>query len=57
MTKIPVSKGVSKVEYAIRDLVLPATKLENQGHKIIKLNIGDPLAYPNFPTPPHMLNA
>ena len=57
MTKIPVSRGVSKVEYAIRDLVLPATKLENQGHKIIKLNIGDPLAYPNFPTPPHMLNA
>ena len=57
MTKIPVSRGVSKVEYAIRDLVLPATKLENQGHKIIKLNIGDPLAYPNFPTPAHMLNA
>jgi len=57
MTKIPVSKGVSKVEYAIRDLVLPATKLEKEGHEVIKLNIGDPLAYPNFPTPKHMVDA
>jgi len=57
MTKIPVSKGVSGVEYAIRDLLLPASKLEKKGHNIIKLNIGDPLAYPNFPTPEHMIEA
>lgn len=33
------------IEYAIRDVVVPATKLEKQGHKILKMNIGDPIAY------------
>ena len=54
---IPVSKRASSIEYAIRDVVVPATELEAQGHQIIKLNIGDPIAYPGLPTPQHMSNA
>ncbi len=46
-----------KIEYAIRDVVVPAMKLEEQGHEIIKLNIGDPIAYPGLPTPQHMVDA
>lgn len=54
---IPVSSRASSIEYAIRDVVVPATELERQGHDIIKLNIGDPIAYPGLPTPPHMVDA
>ena len=54
---IPVSDRSSKIEYAIRDVVVPADKLEAEGHEIIKLNLGDPLAYPGLPTPDHMINA
>ena len=55
--QIPVSKRASSIEYAIRDVVVPATELEKQGHKILKLNIGDPIAYPGLPTPKHMVDA
>ena len=54
---IPVSSRASTIEYAIRDVVVPATKLESEGHEIIKLNIGDPIAYPGLPTPQHMVEA
>ena len=54
---IPVASRASTIEYAIRDVVVPATKLEAEGHEIIKLNIGDPIAYPGLPTPPHMVEA
>mgnify|MGYP001156818265 FL=1 len=54
---IPVSSRASTIEYAIRDVVVPATKLEAEGHEIIKLNIGDPIAYPGLPTPQHMVEA
>ena len=47
----------ANIEYAIRDVVVPATELEAQGHEIIKLNIGDPIAYPGLPTPQHMVDA
>ena len=57
MDKFPVSTRVSNIEYAIRDVVLPAMELERQGKTILKLNIGDPLAYPGFPTPDHMIDA
>lgn len=57
MVEIPSSKRALNIEYAIRDVVVPATKLEAQGHSIIKLNIGDPIAYPGLPTPPHMVEA
>jgi alanine-synthesizing transaminase len=57
MQPIPASKRAASIEYAIRDVVVPATQLEAEGHEVIKLNIGDPLAYPGLPTPPHMVNA
>ena len=55
--QIPVAKRAASIEYAIRDVVVPATALEAQGHEIIKLNIGDPIAYPGLPTPKHMVDA
>ena len=54
---IPVSARASGIEYAIRDVVVPATKLEQQGHEIIKLNIGDPIALPGFANSSHMVDA
>lgn len=56
MTIIPASQRALDIEYAIRDIVLPARKLEEEGHKIYKLNIGDPNAY-DFDTPEHIKNA
>jgi len=47
------SQGVS---YAIREVILPARKLEEKGIKVIKLNIGDPIAY-DFDTPMHIKEA
>ena len=40
-----VTKKVAGVEYAIRDIVVAAKKLEQQGKKIEYLNIGDPVKY------------
>ena len=57
MSDIPVSERASRIEYAIRDVVVPATALEAEGHQILKLNIGDPIAYPGLPTPAHMIHA
>ncbi|MFC2174247.1 aminotransferase class I/II-fold pyridoxal phosphate-dependent enzyme [archaeon] len=51
-----VTDRVKGLKYAIRDVVLPAKKLEAQGHKIIKLNIGDPNHY-DFDTPEHIRKA
>ncbi len=45
-----------QVEYAIRDVVIPARALEKQGHEVLKLNIGDPVAY-GFQPPQHMIDA
>ena len=56
MSDIPVSERAARIEYAIRDVVVPATVLEAEGHEIIKLNIGDPIAYPGLPTPEHMIH-
>jgi len=57
VSDIPASKRATQIEYAIRDVVVPATVLEAEGHEIIKLNIGDPIAYPGLPTPDHMIRA
>ncbi len=54
---VNVSKRASSIEYAIRDVVVPAMELEKQGHEIIRLNIGDPLAYKGLQTPEHMISA
>ena len=53
---IPVSSRAANIEYAIRDVVVPAVELESQGHEIIKLNIGDPLLTLVFQHP-HMVEA
>lgn len=44
------------IRYAIRDVVLESNKVEAQGHKVLKLNIGDPLVY-DFKTPDHIVKA
>ena len=54
---IEASKRAAAIEYAIRDVVVPAIELEKQGHEIIRLNIGDPLAYEGLQTPSHMIEA
>jgi len=51
-----VAKRASTIKYAIRDIVVPATKLEKQGHKILKLNIGDPNKF-DFDTPQFIKDA
>jgi len=53
---LKVSKKVAAVEYAIRDVVSAAKKLENQGRKIEYLNIGDPVQY-GFQPPENVKNA
>ena len=40
-----VSKKVAGVEYAIRDIVNAARKVEQQGTKVDYLNIGDPVQF------------
>ncbi len=55
--RIDVSKRAAAIDYAIRDVVVPALELEKQGHDIIRLNIGDPLAFEGLPTPNHMVSA
>ncbi|DAC47543.1 MAG: alanine aminotransferase [Euryarchaeota archaeon] len=55
--KIDVSARAAAIEYAIRDVVVPAVELEKEGHEIIRLNVGDPLAFEGLPTPSHMISA
>ena len=43
--QVDVSASDAALENAIRDVVVPDIELEKQGHEIIRLNIGDPLAY------------
>ena len=40
-----VSKKVAGVEYAIRDIVTEARRLQKQGKKVTYLNIGDPVQF------------
>ncbi|MFM9875382.1 MAG: aminotransferase class I/II-fold pyridoxal phosphate-dependent enzyme [Nitrosarchaeum sp.] len=40
-----ISKKVAGVEYAIRDIVLAARKVEQKGMKVDYLNIGDPVQF------------
>jgi alanine-synthesizing transaminase len=47
---------LENVRYAIRDLACIAEEAAKQGHKILPLNIGDPLNF-DFQTPPHLIDA
>jgi len=53
---IDLTNRVKTIEYAIRDVVVYAKKLEKTGKKIIYLNIGDPCKY-DFDTPQHIKEA
>ena len=53
---IPATKRTLDIRNAIRDVVVEADKVAKQGHKVLKLNIGDPLAY-DFQTPDHIITA
>ncbi len=52
----PAARRAAELEYAIRDVVIPAREIEKQGHKVLKLNIGDPGPF-DFPVPEHMVQA
>ncbi|MEM2715116.1 MAG: aminotransferase class I/II-fold pyridoxal phosphate-dependent enzyme [Candidatus Thermoplasmatota archaeon] len=53
---ISVSNRVKNISYAIREVVVYARQLEKKGIKVLKMNIGDPIAY-DFDTPQHIKEA
>lgn len=50
------TKRAKEIEYAIRDVVVPARELERRGIEVLKLNIGDPIKY-DWETPEHVREA
>jgi alanine-synthesizing transaminase len=54
--EISAAKRLDNIHYAIRDLACVADELTRQGHKVVPLNIGDPLNF-DFQTPPHIIEA
>ena len=53
---IPVAGRLKAFEYAIRNVVAEAEKVEAAGRQVRYLNIGDPVAFA-FKTPPHLIAA
>src|SRR6266404_5840706 len=56
LREITAASRLEQVRYAIRDLAYVADEVAKQGHKILPLNIGDPLTF-DFQTPAHMIEA
>jgi aspartate/methionine/tyrosine aminotransferase len=56
MNMFRVTERTQTIEYAIRDVIAHAKKLETKGKKIIYLNIGDPVKF-DFDTPNHIKQA
>jgi len=54
--EVAAASRLDKVRYAIRDLASLAEEVGKDGHKILPLNIGDPLNF-DFETPRHMIEA
>jgi alanine-synthesizing transaminase len=54
--EITAAQRLENVRYAIRDMAVLADQLARDGHKILPLNIGDPLSF-DFSTPAHMIDA
>ena len=54
--EITAAKRLENVRYAIRDLACVADEVIQQGHKVLPLNVGDPLNF-DFQTPPHVIEA
>ena len=53
---ISPSNRAEDISYAIREVVVYAKELERKGIEVLKLNIGDPIAY-DFDTPQHIKDA
>jgi len=56
LREIAPATRLENVRYAIRDLACVADEVIRQGHKVLPLNIGDPLTF-DFQTPAHMIEA
>ena len=54
--EISAATRLKNVRYAIRDLACYADEVAKQGHKILPLNIGDPITF-DFQTPAHLIEA
>ena len=54
--EIAAARRLQNVRYAIRDLACVADEVTRQGHKVLPLNVGDPLNF-DFQTPPHIIDA
>ena len=54
--EIAAATRLNNVRYAIRDLACVADEVLKQGHKVLPLNVGDPLSF-DFQTPPHIVEA
>ena len=54
--EITAASRLDNVRYAIRDLACVADEVIQQGHKVLPLNVGDPLNF-DFQTPPHIIEA
>ena len=54
--EIPAAQRLENVRYAIRDLACVADEVAKKGHKILPLNIGDPINF-DFQTPAHLIEA
>jgi alanine-synthesizing transaminase len=52
--EIAAASRLENVRYAIRDLAVVADDLTRQGHRILPLNIGDPINF-DFQTPSHLI--
>ena len=53
---VTAASRLDNVRYAIRDLACVADEVIQQGHKVLPLNVGDPLNF-DFQTPPHIIEA
>jgi alanine-synthesizing transaminase len=54
--EIAAARRLENVRYPIRDLTSVADEVIKQGHKILPLNIGDPISF-DFQTPSHVVEA
>jgi alanine-synthesizing transaminase len=54
--EITAAQRLENVRYPIRDLTSVADEVIKQGHKILPLNIGDPITF-DFQTPAHLIEA
>src|SRR5579863_4017786 len=54
--EIAAASRLENVRYAIRDLACVADEVIKQGHKVLPLNVGDPINF-GFQVPPHIIDA